>query len=255
MPTRITKYVLSKDRIKIAQDHYQSGFDRVIIFAHGFYNNKDAFLFKKMAQQFAESFDVIVLDFRGHGESEGLFSWTTKESQDLEAVIQYAKKNGYKKIGIIGFSLGAAVSLLQASHDQNIDSLIAVSAPYDFWKIDYHFWEQEMWEDLKLNMGPKGKGKGVRPGNPFEEKIRPIDVVSRISIPKLFIHGQKDWLINVKHSRKLFNKANEPKKIKIFEKAGHAEKIFDDYPNEFIEICLKWFQETIGQKEKCHENL
>ncbi len=38
----------TEDRQKIAYDHYENGNDTVIVIAHGFYNNKDTFLFKKI---------------------------------------------------------------------------------------------------------------------------------------------------------------------------------------------------------------
>src|SRR5205823_1620387 len=118
----------------------------------------------------------------------------------------------YKKIGVIGFSMGAAAALIEASRNRAIRSVIAVSAPSDCNRIDFHFWESEMLNDLKLNIGPKGKGKGVRPGSPFGSKIKPLDIVAKISpTPVLFLHGEKDWLIKSRHSQKLYAAASEPK--------------------------------------------
>lgn len=246
-----TNTLQTEDGQEIAFDNYRCGYEKVIILAHGFYNNKDAYLFKKIAQKFAEHYDVISFDFRGHGKSSGLFTWTSNEPKDLEAVLNYAKGQGYLRIGVVGFSLGAAVTLIEAGRNDLIDSIIAVSAPYDFGMINFHFWEREMLEDLKLNLGMKGKGKFVRPGNPFLKKINPIDTVDNsFLVPVCFIHGAKDWLIKKEHSEKLFNKANDPKRLLIIENAGHAEKIFDDKPGEFIEECIQWFNQTLAQGQK-----
>lgn len=236
----------TEDGQSIALAHYRKGFPILIIIAHGFYNNKDTVLFREIAERISRYDDVITFDFRGHGKSSGLFSWTSREPKDLKAVVSYAKKTGYLKIGIMGFSLGASVALIEASRNPDIDSLIAVSAPYDFWKINYHFWEPDMLEDLKLNMGKKGKGKGMRPSSPFFKKVRPLDIVDKICPrPVLFIHGEKDWLIKPVHSKRLFEKAGDPKGLKIFEGAGHAERIFDCFPDQFIAICAHWFKETL----------
>ncbi len=103
-----------------------------------------------------------------------------------------------------------------------------------------------MLDDLRLNIGYKGIGKGIRPGNPFMDKIKPLDVVSKISpTPVLFIHGSKDWLIKPYHSEKLFKNALEPKKIIIIQNAGHAEMIYDAYPDEFMGMCKEWFEQTL----------
>jgi len=236
----------TKDKERIDVVHHESGFKKVVILAHGFFNAKDAYLFKEIAQALALHYDVIAFDFRGHGKSSGLFTWTSKECADLQVVVAYAKKSGYESIGLMGFSLGAAISLIETAQNPDIKTLIAVSAPYDFWKIEYHFWKRGMLDDLMLNMGYKARGKGVRPGHPWEAKIAPIDIVDRIS-PRavLFIHGAEDWLINPRHSQELFSKAKEPKKIVILEKLGHAETMFDQEQEQFMKPCLDWFNEHL----------
>jgi len=234
------------DKNRIDAVHYKEGFKKVIILAHGFFNAKDAYLFREIAKVFALHYDVVAFDFRGHGKSSGLFTWTSKECTDLKAVIDYVKEFKYESIGLIGFSLGAAISLIETAQNPDIKTLIAVSAPYDFWKIDYNFWKRGMFDDLMLNLGYKAKGKGVRPSHPWEPKIAPIDIVDRISPrPVFFLHGSEDWLINPRHSQKLFSKAKEPKKIVILEKLGHAETMFDQKRDIFMTPCLEWFKERL----------
>jgi len=239
--------VTTEDGKRIFLTQIKGGFPKVVIIAHGFYNNKDTFLFQRMAAAFGKEYDVILFDFRGHGKSTDKFSWTAHEQKDLKAVIDYAKENHYAKIGVIGFSLGAAVALIEASNYQNIDSLIAVSSPVDSKSLNYHFWEKDMWEDLKLNFGIKGQGKGIRPGNPFLKKIRPLDIVDKVSpAPILFLHGERDWLVKPSHSQRLFERAKDPKALTIIKGGGHAERIFDVYPDQFMKICLDRFKETLS---------
>ena len=236
----------TQDNHRIEAVHHEQGFKKVVILAHGFFNAKDAYLFQEIAKVLAGHYDVVAFDFRGHGKSSGLFTWTSKECADLRAVIDYVKSCGYAAIGLMGFSLGAAIGILETAQNPDVKTLIAVSAPYDFWKIDFHFWKPAMLDDLKLNLGYKAKGKGVRPGNLWEPKVAPIDVVDHISPrPILFLHGAEDWLINVRHSRELFNRAKEPKKIVILEKLGHAETMFDQQPDQFMKPCLEWFAATL----------
>jgi pimeloyl-ACP methyl ester carboxylesterase len=239
---------MTEDGKRIAFCHVKGGFSKVVIIAHGFYNNKDTVLFKKITDAFSKEYDVIVFDFRGHGKSSDVFTWTALEQKDLQAIITYAKENKYAKIGVIGFSLGASIALIEASYHQNIDSVIAVSPPADLGRINYHFWEKEMWEDLKLNFGTKGQGKLVRMGSPSLQKIRPSDIVDKISpTPVLFLHGGKDWLVKASHSQLLFDKAKEPKALTIIKDGGHAERMFDAFPDQFMKICLDRFRETLRE--------
>jgi len=238
----------TEDGETISYRHHDTGHEAVVIISPGFFNNKDTLTFRQLAEEFIPQFDVISFDLTGHGKSSGRFHWTANEASDLRAVIKYAKEYGYKKIGVLSFSMAAVVTILEGSQNESIDSIIAVSTPSNVWKINYHFWEPETWRDLSMNLGPKGRGKGVRPGSPFHKKTPPIDVVHKVSpTPILFIHGKKDWLIEVDHSRDLYEAALEPKEFYLFPNAGHAEKIYDREPRLFINICTEWFQETLGE--------
>ena len=138
--------------------------------------------------------------------------------------------------------------MIEAARNTDIDSVIAVSGVSDFSKVNAHFWEPDMLEDLKINIGKKGKGKGVRAGNPFLPKVRPIDIVHEISPrPVLFVHGREDWLIKPEHSRAMFEKARDPKALEIIDGAGHAERIFDAFPERFKSLCLGWFRERLQE--------
>ncbi|MFH0754225.1 MAG: alpha/beta fold hydrolase [Candidatus Omnitrophota bacterium] len=240
------QFAMTEDGKRIAYSHLKGGFSKVVIMAHGFYSSKDTDLFRGIASAFSKGYDVISFDFRGHGKSSHVFTWTAHEQKDLRAVIAYAKECCYEKIGVIGFSLGAVIVLLEASGHRDIDSVIAVSSPSNLREINYHFWEKDMWEDLKLNLGIQGRGKGIRPGNPFLAKMRLMDVVDRIApIPVLFFHGEKDWLIKPGHSQRLYDRAKEPKMLTVLKDGGHAERMFDIFPDQFMRVCLDRFNETL----------
>ena len=137
-----TKSIVTKDNQKIIYDHYKNGHPNLIVIAHGFFNSKDSILLKELALDLSADYDVIALDFRGHGKSSGLYYWSAKEAQDLLGVLNKDKKDtSYSKIGVIGFSLGATACLIAAHKDTLMDSLIAVSPVSEFRKVDYQFWK------------------------------------------------------------------------------------------------------------------
>lgn len=145
---------------------YSNGHPDVIVVAHGFMCSKDAKLIKRLAEELLDQYDVVTFDLRGHGKSSGLFTWTVKEHYDLGVVLKYARQH-YQQVGLIGFSLGAAISLMAVRQYGLTDSLICVSLPAAFWKIDFHFWQLDIDTDIKCSLFGSGKkGKGVRPG-PF----------------------------------------------------------------------------------------
>ncbi|MDD5072174.1 MAG: alpha/beta fold hydrolase [Candidatus Omnitrophica bacterium] len=239
--------VATTDGVNIAYDHYKNGFDSVVIVCPGFFNSKKNSFMKKTVEIVSSSYDVIIFDFRGHGESGGKFTWTSTEPLDLGAVLDYAAGCGYKKIGVIGFSLGAATAMNVAVNRPEIKSMILISAPFSFWDMNYHFWEPEMLSDLMANFECKWEGKGAKLDNIFLPKVKPIKSVAEIKeIPMLFIHGDRDWVIKDYHSRKLYDAAvTKNKRLAILHNGFHAERLIEKYPDRMKELMLGWFKETL----------
>ncbi len=238
-------YLITSDRHKIHYDRYNSGHDKVIIIAHGFFNSKQAVLFMQLAKDLNHEFDVIIFDFRGHGLSQGLFYWTSREYLDLLAVVEFAKKH-YVKIGVIGFSLGAATSIIAASKTAHIDSIVAVSAPTEFGKINYRFWKLDIKNELFYNLFGKGRhGKGVRPGPFWFNKEKPLDLVKKMQTPIFYIHGDKDWVVDHRHSEKLHSHTLGFKRLNIIKDGPHAEYLFKKYPDKLLMLSRAWFHETL----------
>jgi len=94
-------------------------------------------------------------------------------------------------------------------------------------KIDYWFWALDWKGDLiYIFLNSKGKiGKRSATGAILAGQTEAIDNIAKISIPIMFIHGSRDWVIRPWHSEVLYQKAGGMKK-KIFIKNGsHAENL------------------------------
>ncbi len=241
----LSGYLTTTDNQRISYDYYKSNHDKVLIIAPGFFNSKSAVLMKELARSLSNEYDVIVFDFRGHGKSSGLFYWTSKEYVDLQAVLDYSHKT-YKKIGVIGFSFGGATSIITASKSNLIQSLVCVSAPSEVEKVDYRLWELDFENDIRFGfLGEGGKGKGVCPGPWWQKKEKPIDVVDKIKIPIMYIHGDKDWVVKEWHSEKLYEKTKSYKKIIFIKNGPHAEYLMRKYKQDMVEAIKSWFKETL----------
>ena len=238
------------DNIAIAYAHYKRGFESVIIICPGFYNSKENRWMRKTVDLVLPQYDAIIFDFRGHGKSGGKYSWSSKEYLDINAVLDYAKLQGYKHIGILAFSLGAASSIDSVSRRNDVDSMVLISTPSKFEGINFHFWEPGMLVDLKDNIDSKWEGKGARATHIFTPKQKPIKTITSIKdTPMFFIHGDKDWVIREYHSKKLYDAAPTYKKIEIIENGYHAERLIQFYPDKMSKLILDWFQETFNRTE------
>jgi len=87
---------------------------------------------------------VLLLDFRGHGGSEGPYTTLGgREREDVRAAAQSLRASGLAGSGLVfmGFSMGA-VAVLRAAVDQPDVKAVVVEAPYDTYRdnIAHHAW-------------------------------------------------------------------------------------------------------------------
>lgn len=232
----------TEDGIKILANHYSTGFKNALIICPGFMMYKDSKPFLMLSKALSEYFDVVTMDFRGHGRSAGTYTFTSKEGLDLKAVINYSAQR-YKSIGILGFSLGAAVVINEMAINKAADRLMVVGAPTEFKRIENRFLNKKVISStikkFEWDMGH------VRLGNALLSKFKPIENVDKISpVPILFVHGGRDTIVEPKHSKSLYEKAKEPKRLVIFENCLHAEDVFfgDNFDN-FVSLCIEWFRQ------------
>lgn len=233
------RYIKTSDGIKIAINHFKRDKEQVLIIANGWTMSKDSKFIKEMSTLFAKTFDVISFDFRGHGKSSGIYTFTSKEHKDLKSVINYANKF-YKKIYLLGFSLGGAISIIQSANEERLDRLIIVSAPHSFAKIKNFMWIKDYVKNPFKKYELK-VGLTLRPSPIILKKVKPIDVVDKISIPTLFIAGDSDTIVHSKDTKSLFHKATCEKKFELFKNCNHAEDLLHQEKEKLIDTCTEWF--------------
>lgn len=214
--------------------------DKTIIITHGYPFDKNNII--GGTSFLAEKFNLLLFDFRYFGESEG--SYTTigfKEKKDFLAAVDWLKKKQYKKIGAIGFSLGASVILMANSDD--IKAIVADS-PYS--SID------KMIERTYLIFPSITKKPFVWLTKLFTsligistKNISPKNEIPNINIPILLIHGDKDSQIPVENSKILYEASNkDTTELWIVKNAdhGHAHSL---YPKEYEERIFNFFEKNL----------
>lgn len=235
------KVLQTTDKIEIAIEEFKTGHNEVLIIAPGWFMCKDSKPFKQMASDFSKNFDVITMDFRGHCESSGNFTFTSNEYKDLNTVVEYARQK-YKKVYVAGFSLGSATATITQYKYHNIDKLILVSPPTDFDKIENEMWRREAFIPTIQKCELK-TWFNIHPGQFWLEKIKPINIIDDISpTPILIISGDSDPTVYPWHSKELYKKAKEPKRIIIYKNSIHAEDIYLQNSEKFIQNCSEWLK-------------
>lgn len=225
--------------------------DSAIIFAYGFTGHKGEVQIVNCARKLTEEgFAVLRFDFRGTGDSDGLFRNMTisNEVSDLRKAIRFMKNKGYKKIGLVGHSLGGAVVILV---DKKYVSSIVLWAPSIFPKKTFAkiFGNKIKELERKGNMIVSWGGKGIEfiIGKSLWEESKTkypilIENLLSIKIPKTVIYGSDDWRwLKIVGSKELYKKLKQPSNnLKIIKGGDHT---FSKYVHEkqLINYTVNWF--------------
>ena len=170
--------------------------------------------------------NVLLFDHRGRGSSEGeLMSLGHFETADASAAVGYALSRAPGlPLGLIGYSMGAAVALLSAARDERVGAVVADSPFASERKLVRAL--------LRRQAGPLHRpivalSERLLPYDPGE--VDPLSQVAKIA-PRacLFIHGLLDQTCDPNDSVRLYAEAGEPKELWLLEGAGHCDAYFLD---------------------------
>lgn len=118
-------------------DWLKQGSEKLIIISHGLEGNSMRPYMLGMAMAgFTTGFDILAWNFRGCSEelNHQLRFYHSGATEDLDTVVQHAAHKGYKKIYLIGFSLGGNVTLKYLGEQKEstlIQRAVTFSVPLD----------------------------------------------------------------------------------------------------------------------------
>jgi pimeloyl-ACP methyl ester carboxylesterase len=220
---------------------------RLLVLAPGFAKFKDAYPMTDICRELTKYGDVLCLDFRGVGKSEGRYSFGGSEYLDLEPLLKWGQP--YQERILVGLSLGSYHSL-RAAHawPHLVSKVFLVSCPTRL-------------EDVLLTLGPIRQGFAIaidwkalkkrlgiefnlffRWGNPFSKKPNGTDLAKRLKVPLFFLVGGKDRLVVKSLSRKIYEQASNPKSWTEIPKGNHAEFLYLENQPEFN----YWFKRSLA---------
>jgi dipeptidyl aminopeptidase/acylaminoacyl peptidase len=184
-----------------------------------------------LAQRFYHAgFITLIFNFRGAGKSQGnldILGW----SRDLRAALDFLcnlKEVDKNHFCLLGFSGGAAVSVYAAAHDPRVSSVVTCACPADFRSLRQRETPLETIQRFREIGAIRDKDfpPSIEEWQRAFETISPINWIDRISPrPLLLVHGDADELIPLEHAHKLYQKAKEPKELKIIAGAKHKMRL------------------------------
>ena len=149
--------------------------------------------------------NILIFDHRGYGQSTGYPS-VKHAIKDVQTVYDYLIQDGYKPedISVYGACIGGSLAIELAS--KNKVKSVAIQTTFtslrDEAKILYPFIPFNFISDNVLN----------------SKKL-----IKKIKCPILIVHGTKDIIIPLEHSKELYKLANKPKKLLILQGGDHFD--------------------------------
>jgi pimeloyl-ACP methyl ester carboxylesterase len=153
---------------------------------------------------------IIAWDLPGHGDARGICSLGTAEVDALLSLMDAMVGDGKQRVVLMGWSLGAGVSIAASAARADIVLGVIAEAPYRvpptparnvlrMMRMPYRTTlSPAMWMlGMRLAWSPTWNGRNGRPG--FDR----VEHASRLDCPLLVIHGERDEVCPVDDGREI----------------------------------------------------
>jgi uncharacterized protein len=207
-----------------------------VVLCHGVWTGRRECL--PLALRFLNAgYNVLCFDFRAHGMSGGRFtSVGHHETNDVIGAVEYLAQRpevDAERIGVVGFSMGAAATIQAAARCPRIAAVVSDSAYASF--VDAARYSFDLVTRLPhYPMAPVAMAWARWIMHVDPTRLRPVDLIGRISPrPVLITHGMDDEIVPVRHAYTLFKAAEEPKELWVVPGAHHVGAR-DNSPDEYF---------------------
>lgn len=219
----MTEVSIVNDGLNLYGEYYNFGSNRCVVILPG---RAESLLY---CYYFAEpyvklGYNILVVDQRAHGNSDGEKSGVgISETGDIKAWMEHIKeKFGDEKFLIHGICIGSSTAIfLAAMHLPYLEAIVLEGPFKSFNNV--------------LIQRTKAVGKPPYPivwemGYLFKKRAginiyreKPMNYISKIKIPTLFLCGKQDYSSLPKYSVKMFERCTaEPKEIVWFDEGAHS---------------------------------
>ena len=187
-------------------------------------------------------YTVLLFDLKGRGESAGQGSVLPDNDRDVGGAVDFMRVRGHEDVKIIGFSSGAAATLLFAC----AESVTAVVSDSCFASA-----REAFTRELVKRGCPRVLARVLSPGvsamgSVFNavDQIDPEAMAAQVTCPVFFIHGQRDSGVPVGEAYRLFQAGRNPANLLWVVPGAEHTQSYRMVPDEYVRRVVGFFAEV-----------
>ncbi|HET9106023.1 MAG TPA: alpha/beta fold hydrolase [Steroidobacteraceae bacterium] len=194
-------------------------------------------------------YQSILVDMRAEGQSTGRsITYGALESTDLVQLVPALRRAGLirGRLGLLGDSMGAATALLAAPHIPDLHAVVAIS-PYPrattaiprYARLAYWYAHLVPSWSWKAAQRKAGRIAGVSLA-----EAAPIETVSEIHAPVLYVQGGRDRVISSQEAHRLAARTPDSDLL-MYPTLGHLQ-LSEDYA-QLAQPVIDWYNRHLAQ--------
>ncbi len=234
-------YITSHDGLRLHGRYFECVPGAPIeLMLHGYRGNAERDLSGGVQRCFAIGRNVLLIDQRACGESEGnVISFGINERKDCRLWIDYLLHRFGSDVTIIltGISMGAS-TVLMVGGEKLPDNVVMILADCGFTSAKDII--HKTIRDMKLPpvLAYPFVKLGARLFGHFNlDECSAIEAVKKCPLPVIFVHGAADDFVPCDMSRRLYEACNSPKTFLAVPGAGHGLAYIVDSDAYFEMLC------------------
>jgi pimeloyl-ACP methyl ester carboxylesterase len=227
--------------IRHPEDHLPT-----VVLTHGRSSNRMQ-MFPLAESLFKRGFNVVLWDLPYHGNSGGRATYGQHEIRDLLRVVKTISRNpavDASRVSLIGFSLGAAVTVgAAASSEQCSISAVVADSPYSSLRETAH-WYVRLYGNIPAPVVWPAAAITVGFGSWLSkldvDRLNPRDWAVNVRVPALIVQGAFDRQVKPDGGREIFERLPMVKEFWLVPNAGHTDS-FQKNPGVYTERVAEFF--------------
>ena len=239
----------------LLKSHHASANAATVCWVHGVGDDKENYKWVLARALTQRGFNVLTFTLPGHGDRVAEPFTVPDGLSAVPAALDFLRQRADvnpDRIGLMGVSLGGALSIRALAAGQRVATLALLEVP-----CSLHFTDRLWWKEAfrtvsvpSLNIfrdcSPGGLRRTWNPRSNFADtldevfaELRPEEYMAQVpSLPLLIVNGGRDPIAPVEHGRRLFARASEPKVHQIVRPASHVSLIF---MHKTANLVADWF--------------